>query len=119
MDSNRKGNIGEAKVIAYFIEQGYDVYTAFGTAAKFDLVVHKNGVLQKVSVKSTSQKSSKSAWVVRIKQTTRNGETPFDNAAVDLLAVYIAPEDRIVIVEAKSIQAKLAYSVKALNGFVV
>lgn len=115
MDSNGKGNIGEAKIIAYFLEQGYDVFTSFGTASKIDLVIHKDGLLQKVSVKATAYKDPRcNSWRVAITQSTRKGTTIFDNTKVDLLAVYIIPENRVMIFDAKAIITKRTVSIRMI-----
>ena len=54
MDSKRIGNIGEAKVLAKFVELGYAVYLPFGDDEKADLVVDFNGKLNKIQIKSTN-----------------------------------------------------------------
>lgn len=111
MNTNVKGNIGEAKAIAHFLQEGYEVFVAFGTASKFDLVIHKDGVLQTVSVKMTSGKVN-DAYTVRLTQITRKGESDFDNSVVDILAVYIAPEDKLVTFDAKKLTNRTRLNIK-------
>jgi hypothetical protein len=106
MDSNAKGNLGEAKALLYFTSNGYEVYLPFGTASKCDMLVLKDNITQRVSVKSTTSKSPSGRYKVRLRQSKMNEIKPFDNLASDLLFVYIIPEDNIVILESKSIANK-------------
>jgi len=54
MNSNLQGNIGESKALAYLIDEGYTVYLPFGTASKNDMIIEKDNVIQRVSVKTSS-----------------------------------------------------------------
>ena len=105
MNTNLKGNIGEAKALEYFIKEGYEVYLPFGTASKCDMVVSKNGIVQRVSVKTTS-KSKNNKYFVRIKQGKLNKEVPFDKEGSDLLFIYLLPIDKIFIFNSKDITQK-------------
>lgn len=108
MNSNKQGNIGEAQAIAFFLAKGYDVFTAFGTAVSFDLIIHKAGILKRVSVKSTKATHHKSdnSWTVKLTQGRLRKDIPFDNNAIDIVAVYIVPENRVAVYDASSIKAK-------------
>lgn len=105
MDSNLKGNIAEAEALKYFIKNGYEVYIPFGTATKCDLVILKNNVLERVSVKSTSS-FREGKYIVKISQGKLNKNTPFDKDSSDILFIYILPEDRIEILYSKEISQK-------------
>src|SRR5688572_6315493 len=111
MDTNRKGNIGEAKVLSYFIQEGYEVYIPFGTATTNDLVVIKDNKSYRVSVKSTSTRTDSGKWEVRIRQSSHKGRTLFDKNKTDLLAIYIIPEDRIVILNSQDISTVSSISI--------
>lgn len=54
MNTKRIGNIGEAKVLAKFVELGLPVYLPFGDDEKADLVVEFNGKLNKIQIKTTA-----------------------------------------------------------------
>lgn len=77
MDSNLKGNIGEASALKYFISNGYEVYIPFGTATRCDLIVIKNNTTYRVSVKSTSSKNKSGSYNVRLRQSKMNEDKPF------------------------------------------
>lgn len=103
MDRKTKGRVAEAKVLAYFVENDYEVYLPFADCGKVDLVVIKDGKCYRVSVKYTSEKENQK-WRVRLSNTYRSTDGKvknnlFDSSTVDLLAVYIGPEDRVVIRE--------------------
>ena len=42
------GSLGKAKVIAYLIALGYNVYLEFDGKSPFDLVIHKDDILDRV-----------------------------------------------------------------------
>lgn len=114
MDRKLKGRIAEAKVLPHFVERGYDVYLPMQECTAVDLVVIKDGVVSRVSVKYTSIKENQK-WRVSLTNTSRkrDGTTDcrtFNRDAVDLLAVYIGPEDRVVVRDA-DFDAKYAIAV--------
>lgn len=115
MNTNLQGNIGEAKAISFFIEQGYNVYLPFGTASTNDMVIEKDNEIKRVSVKTTNSvaksSSGKIKYIVRIRQGKLNKQIPFDNKASDILFVYILPEDRIVLFNSNEITAKFEITV--------
>lgn len=106
MDSNLKGNIGEAAAILHFTKEGYEIYTPLGTASKCDMVIMKDGEVLRVSVKTTSTKSKNGKkWDVRIRQGKLNNQIPFDKTSSDLLFIYILPEDRNIILKSKDVKS--------------
>ncbi len=112
MDSNLKGNIGEAAAINYFIVKGYEVYLPFGTATKCDLIVLKEGITYRVSVKTTSTKTRSGKYKVRIRQGKMNSQIPFNKEESDLLFVHILSESRNVVIKSESIKTQFELTVK-------
>lgn len=56
-DTNKqKGNAGLAMAIAYFGSNGYIVSLPLNDTQDYDMIVDKDGILQKVQCKSTNQK---------------------------------------------------------------
>ncbi len=115
---NRKliGNLGEAKTLAYFVENDYQVYLPFQENGEYDLIVIKDGKIQTVSVKSTSVKSGR-GYSVSLRTVSRRKDNQivvkkFNNTNIDLLAVYIQPEDRVVIINGLDIKATNSIVVK-------
>ena len=103
MSPQRQGDAAEAAVTAHFLTEGYDVFSPFGGHGPFDLVVHRDGQLLRVEVKSTTVRTA-TGWNVQLKRVRTNGSGHvlryFDASAVDLLAVYIVPERRVVVLDA-------------------
>ena len=55
MTTKQLGNIGEAKVLAKFVELQVPVYIPFGDNEKADLVAEFNGKLNKIQVKTSEE----------------------------------------------------------------
>jgi hypothetical protein len=53
MNSKRVGNIGEAFVLAKFVELGIPVYLPFGDNEKADMIIELHGKLLKVQIKTS------------------------------------------------------------------
>jgi hypothetical protein len=51
MNTKEKGDIALSNSIKYFITNGYEVCLPIGDRRDYDLVIEKNGLLQKVQVK--------------------------------------------------------------------
>jgi hypothetical protein len=104
MDRKTKGRLGEAKAIAYLIELGYEIYLPFSNNSKYDVIAIKDGFIKRVSIKFTSVKKPSGSWDVEMRQIYRgNGIInidKFDNTKCDLIAVYIGPLDKVVLVNA-------------------
>lgn len=59
MNTRQKGAVGVAKAIAYFADNGYVVLIPVSEAQRYDLVIEKDGVLQRVEVKSSNHKTGR------------------------------------------------------------
>lgn len=119
MTRRKKGKIGESKVLCELIEQDYDIYLPYSDGTPFDLIASKDNKLYRVSIKYTSF-FDKGAWVVGLRNVSRrnNGEVcvkKFDKNSCDILAVYIQPENRIVLIESKNISATCSLAVAPLT----
>lgn len=115
MDRKTKGRLAEAKVITYLIENEYEVYLPFSNNSKYDLICYKDGVIKRVSVKFTSVKKLSGSWVVEMRQISRRNNhiniDKFDSSEYDLIAVYISPKNKVVLVNATK-ATKLALYIK-------
>lgn len=100
MDRKTKGRLAEAKALVHFIQEGYEVYTPFVDNTKYDMLLHKDGELLRVSVKYCNATLRSGTWTVNMKQSSRRANNnidvkKFDASEYDLIAVYIHPEDRV------------------------
>lgn len=113
MDRKTKGRLAEAKVISYLIENEYEVYVPFSNNSKYDVIAIKDGVVKKISVKFTSVKKNSETWEIEMRQIFRgNGKiniNKFDNTQYDLVAVYIGPKDKVVLVDATKAKKRGLY----------
>lgn len=104
MDRKTKGRLAEAKVITYLIENGHEVYLPFSNNSKYDLICYKDGAIKRVSVKFTSVKKKSGTWKVEMRQIFRGNKiinvNKFDSKEYDLIAVYIGPKDKVILVNA-------------------
>ncbi len=108
------GSYGKIKVAAYLIEKGYDVFIELDGKSPFDLVAHKDGILERVEVKTTKTRSkSNSGWEVQIKSIrpnrTKNRIVGFDNTKSDILCVYIQPIDKILLYKSCNIKNSIKF----------
>ena len=103
MNSKRIGNIGEAKVLAKFVEMGIPIYIPFGDDEKADLVAEFNGKLNKIQVK-TSIKSKNGCSIFDLTSSTAHrtngGRRTYSNSEIDYFALYSLDRDKIYLMKA-------------------
>ena len=102
MNSKRIGNIGEAKVLAKFVEMGIPIYIPFGDDEKADLIAEFDGKLNKIQVK-TSIKSKNGCSIFDLTSSTAhrtNGERrKYLNSEIDYFALYNLDRDKIYLMK--------------------
>lgn len=96
-----KGRLAEAKVLSYCVENEWEVFTPFCDNGPYDMIVIKDdGKPMKVSIKYTSEQAVSGAWIVSLRTMSRRKNsvavTPFNPDDIDILAVYVGPEDRVI-----------------------
>lgn len=116
MNRKQNGRLAEVKVAAWMIENGYEVYLPLSDGSVYDMLVVRDDQTQRVSVKYTSERKPSGKWRVCLVQTSRRNNSEmhtvkFDNSRYDVLAVYIGPEDRIVLIPCNEISAMTEVSV--------
>lgn len=103
MNSKRIGNIGEAKVLAKFVEMGIPIYIPFGDDEKADLVAEFNGKLNKIQVK-TSIKSKNGCSIFDLTSSTAHrtngGRRKYSNSEIDYFALYSLDRNKIYLMKA-------------------
>jgi hypothetical protein len=112
MSTKRKGNVGEAKVVADLLEQGLEVALPFGDNLPFDLIaVGPDFQLWKVQAKFARAYQG----VIRIKNwrqsenTQRRYERIYTPAQVDVFAVYCPDTDLVYYVSQNEIGQKTTF----------
>lgn len=115
MNSIQQGNLAESKVVSHFIQLGYEIYVPFGSGNSCDMVITKDGMARRVSVKSSSHKIPKyNSWTIELRQRNLHRTNHFDSSKSDILAVYLPVEDRIIILESNQITNKSKMRIQCL-----
>lgn len=110
MNRKTKGRLAEAKVIAYLIENNYETYVPFSNNSKYDVIALKDGIIKRVSIKFTSVKKPSGSWAVEMRQISRRNKhiniDKFNNTEYDLVAVYIGPKDKVILIDAARVKTR-------------
>ena len=99
MNSKFKGDIALSKAIAYYMELQYEVLLPIGDKRPYDLVIEKDGKLQKVQCKYTSYKRNYGVYCVPLKvnggnRSSGNIVKKYNKEDFDLLFVYTESGDK-------------------------
>lgn len=97
------GNIGEAKVLAKFVELGIPVYMPFGDNERADLLVEFANKIYKVQIKTASGSNNGAIRFDLTTNTQQSGETHkhvYTSDEIDLFACYSIERDKIYIISA-------------------
>ena len=65
--TTEQGDIGEARAIYEYVKLGYIVSKPINDKAKYDLIIDKDGVLQRVQVKTSSNHVKENNNIYKIK----------------------------------------------------
>lgn len=112
-------SLGESRVVSELIRQGYEVFTQLSGKSSIDLIAYKENILSRVQVKATSTRTkANTGWSVQIKQVRPNRKSnkikKFDSTTCDILAIYIQPLDKVVLM--KSSEIKVTSALTILDG---
>lgn len=120
MNTTDIGRLGEAKIIAALVEQGWYPFTDLSGKCPVDIIAWKSGKTLTIQVKTTQTKSKSGKYVVQIGciRPNRSGNVikKFDGSAFDYLAIYVAPEDAVVFIQATSILTGRVLTLQNLEG---
>lgn len=110
MNRKIKGRLAEAKVIAHLIQEGYEIYLPFSNNSKYDVLAFKDRVVKRISIKYTSVQRESGSWSVELRQISRRNNhiniDKFDNTQFDLVAVYIGPRDKVILVDTINVKTR-------------
>lgn len=111
------GRLGEAAVYKALVLDGWFVFTDPSGKCSVDMIAWKDGAARTIQVKTTGY-SVGNKWLVQLKSVrpNRTGNTikHFDNSAIDILAIYIVPEDRVLLLDSSFITQKTQLSIDVL-----
>ena len=99
------GNLGEAKVLAKFVELGIQCYLPFGDGSTADLIAEFNGKLNRIQVKSTTKDENGSLPFSICSTTIRaDGEIHkhfYTEEEIDYYALYSSVTDEVYLLSVK------------------
>lgn len=106
MDTKRIGNIGEACVLAKFVELGIPVYIPFGDNESADLVVDINGKLRKIQIKTCSSLKDNETYIVDLRRnknpwSAKEGKDHETYDDIDYFATYNIITKKVCLFSAK------------------
>ncbi len=116
MESITKGRVAEAKVVTALVQQGWEVFLPpFGNATCDIVAIDNEGKIFKIEVKYTSRRASAFTWQVSLRQTRANRKEmiskKFNAGNSDILAIYIAAEDKIHFMETSSLDGRTSINI--------
>jgi hypothetical protein len=111
-----KGRIGEAKVSAHFAALGYEVFVPVFCQPTSDMIVCKDGALQRVQVKFCSAIGHSGAYYVSLKSVRCGAGKPavhkFDSTKCDILAVYLCQDDKVVLLDPSPLHGRTTVALR-------
>lgn len=102
MNTKRIGNVGEAKVLAKFVELGIPVYLPFGDNEKTDLIAEFNGKLNRIQVKTSKEVKNGTIYIDLVSSTVhrKNGvKHIYNKNEIDYFACYNITRDKIYLIK--------------------
>jgi hypothetical protein len=106
MNSNDKGNIGYAMVIADVMKKGYFVFTPIADTTSVDMVIGNNKMeLKRVQVKYRT-KTNKGVLEIPIHTVVNGKKVQVDVSKVDLWAIYCPDTDTVYYVPTEIVKGK-------------
>lgn len=89
MNTKRFGNVGEAKALSWFIENGIPVSVPFGDNEKYDFIIDLNNKLLKIQVKSSSQLfQERLVFNLRSVRYNSSGSHVYTSSEIDFFVLY-------------------------------
>ena len=101
MNTKRKGDSTEARLISKFIEKGFDVYPSFGENSRADMVIDTEDGLLRVQAKTGRLKSGKVIFNTEgwWSNTNSNNKTTYTKKDIDIFAVFCPDNNEFYVVE--------------------
>lgn len=113
MNTKSIGNIGEAKVITWFVEHNIPVYLPFGDNERADLIAEFNNKLNKIQVKTSNSIKNNTInfdLFSRIHSITIKGNTHkncyYNDTEIDYYTLYNMYADEIYFIKNSEIDSK-------------
>lgn len=119
MNTKRIGNIGEAKVITWFVEHNIPVYLPFGDNERCDLIAEFNNKLNKIQVKTaTGNEASTICGLYSATSSPNNKEgnkykqTFYSEDEIDYFALYNIKYNAIYLIDINTIRNRHTITIR-------
>ena len=103
-----QGNMGLSKAIDYFTSHQIPIALPMNDTQKYDLIADFNGGLQRISVKTSRNRTEYGTYSVNLRNTggsSGNFKTrPFDNSTCDYIFI-LTGEDKLYLIPSNIIDA--------------
>lgn len=107
--NKQKGNIGEAKCLAKMVELGVPVCLPFGDNERYDMIIERNGKLEKIQIKYSSQQESEGSILFKTasstNHTTNKHYSTYEND-IDAFLLYNALTDEVYYLPMEVVENK-------------
>lgn len=116
MDTLWKSRVGEAAVAQHLVESGHDIYMPTFGNARYDMVTSKGTEVKTVQVKTSEKQVPSGAYEFQLRSVrpnrSNNRIVPFDAEGVDVLALYVMPTGKVVLLDAKDYHGRSTITIK-------
>ncbi len=110
-ESKRKGDLGEAMVMADVLRRGYKVAMPVGEDWRYDLIVLRKGQLQRVQCKFVVSNGEKISVPCRA-GSAKNTSYVYTSEDIDCLAVYDQKTDRVYYIPAERLNGHRYFAIR-------
>lgn len=103
MNNNKIGDLGEAKVLAKFVEMGCDVYIPFSGHSAVDMIIDTGNKLLKIQVKSSTytENGCTKFHTTKINRRDYNqsyAKVKYSTEEIDYFALYSVQADEVYLI---------------------
>ena len=108
--TNKLGDYAESVLISKCLELGLGVSKPYSDDSRYDIITDRNSVLNRVQVKSTNTVKSDSIKSPHYEIImSRDWKERYTKGEIDLMALYIVPEDDWYIIPIDQVKVKKFY----------
>ena len=101
MNSKRKGSLAIAEAIVFFVNNNYSVFIPVSDCDKYDLVVDREGILNRVQCKYSNDIGPGGGYIVDLRTfggyREKTYHTKYKDGDFDLLFIYCGNKTRYLI----------------------
>jgi len=107
---HRTGDIGEAAFVLKATQLGLRLAKPLSGKEGYDYIADNGDHCHRIQVKTTSKRASKGSYHVTTARGTRKN-VPYKKGEIDVLVIYVEPEQTFYILSQKDLAGRVALSV--------